>query len=112
MKTYKHYTKAERLELSILLRKGYSKRDIGIVLGRSHSGVVREIQKNSTNGKYDPHKAHLKYKAKRRFSKYQGMKITDCTPLENYIKESLQNSLTPEQIAGRDSGRWTNTSHM
>jgi transposase, IS30 family len=101
MKKYTHYTKAERLELSILLRKGYSKREIGISLVRSHSSIVREVKKNSTNGEYDPHKAQLKYKAKRRFSKYQGMKIVGCTELESYVKKSLQRGRTPEQIAGR-----------
>lgn len=101
MKNYKHYTRAERLELGILLRKGYSKREIGIALGRSHSSIVREVQKNSTNGEYDPSKAHLKYKAKRRFSKYQGMKIVGCTKLESYVKQALRNGRTPEQIAGR-----------
>lgn len=101
MKTYKHYTKAERLELSILLNKSYSKREIGIALGRSHSSIVREVQKNSTHGVYDPNKAQLKYKAKRRFSKYQGMKITAHTELENHVKAGLCSGQTPEQIAGR-----------
>lgn len=101
MKNYKHYTKAERLELSILLKKGYSKREIGVALGRSHSSIVREVQKNSTNGIYDPKKAQLKYKAKRRFSKHQGMKINGCTALENYVKAGLKSGQTPEQIAGR-----------
>ena len=101
MKNYTHYTKAERLEISILLKKGYSKRKIGIALGRHHSSIIREIQKNSTNGEYNPHKAQLKYQAKRRFSKYQGMKITNCTPLENYVKAGLKSGQTPEQIAGR-----------
>ncbi len=101
MKNYTHYTKAERLELSILLKKSYSKREIGIALGRSHTSIIREIKENSTNGEYDPHKAHAKARLKRRMSKYQGMKIVDCTELGQYIKKSLQSGQTPEQIAGR-----------
>lgn len=101
MKKYTHYAKAERLELSILLNKNYSKREIGIVLGRSHSSIVREVKRNSTNGEYNPHKAQHKAYRRRKYSKYQGMKIADCSELENHVKESLQRGRTPEQISGR-----------
>ncbi|MFT7183922.1 MAG: hypothetical protein ACI9QC_000247 [Oceanicoccus sp.] len=47
MKNYTHYAKAE------LLLKGYSKRDIGMNSGVSHSDIVHKVQKNSTNGTYD-----------------------------------------------------------
>ena len=101
MKNYTHYTLSDRLELSILLKKGYSNRQIGIAIGRSHTSIGREIKENSTNGEYDPYKAHHKAYRKRKYSKYQGMKIADCTELELYVKRSLKLGLTPEQIAGR-----------
>ena len=54
---YTHFSKIERLELSILLKKGYSLRDIARELRRNPSSVSREIKDNSVNGEYDPLKA-------------------------------------------------------
>jgi IS30 family transposase len=98
---YTHFSKAERLELSILLKKGYSLRDIGRALSRNPSSVSRELNKNSVNGVYDPHKAHHKAYVKRKYSKYQGMKIREDSDLEKYLKEKIRLGWSPEQIAGR-----------
>lgn len=96
-----HITKAERLEIAILLGKGYSHRLIAEVLQRSHSSIGREIRKNSVNGKYQPEKAHHKAYVRRKYSKYQGMKIQTKPKLETYVKKYLRKGWTPEQIAGR-----------
>ena len=98
---YHHFTKNERNELSILLKKGYSQRSIAAVLRRSPPSIGREIKRNTVNGEYDPLKANHKAYVKRRYSKYQGMKITENNWLEKYIKEGLTNYWTPEEIAGR-----------
>ena len=100
-KNYKHFTQDVRDEISILLKKGYSHRDIAEAIGKDHSSVSREIRNNSTNGIYDPRKAQRKAKVKRLYSKYQGMKIRDMG-LEKYIEEKMaKKHWTPEQIAGR-----------
>jgi len=99
--SYKHFSKTERMELSVLLKKGYSLREIAGVLGRDPSSVSREIERNSVNGEYNPHKASHKAHVRRRGSKYQGMKIRDHPWLEQYIGEKLQAGWTPEEIAGR-----------
>lgn len=99
--SYKHFSKTERQELSILLKKGYSLRDIAGVLGRDPSSVSREIRRNSVNEEYIPEKAHHKAYVKRKYSKYQGMKIREWPCLEQYIAEKLRASWTPEEIAGR-----------
>ena len=98
---YNHFTKDERNELSILLKKGYSQRAIAGVLRRSPPSIGREIKRNSVNGEYDPDKADHKAYVARWNSKYQGMKIVNHDWLEIYIKDKLSRYWTPEEIAGR-----------
>ena len=99
---YSHFTKTDRIELSILLKKGYSYRDIALEIGKSISSISREIRDNSTNGGYNPIKAHAKARLKRRMSKYQGMKVVDSPWLQKYIEEKMKNDKwTPEEISGR-----------
>lgn len=98
---YKHFSKNDRNELSILLKKGYSMRDIGKALNKSPSSISREILNNSVNGEYDPFKANHRSYVKRRYSKYQGMKILKNTSLEKYIQDKLILGWTPEEISGR-----------
>lgn len=98
---YRHFTSDERLEISILLKKGYSFRAIGRAMGKNHSSISREIKNNSVNGIYDPRKAQHKAWIKRANSKYQGMKIRGHPKLEKYIRINMTNYWTPEQIAGR-----------
>lgn len=98
---YRHFTKDERNEISVLLKKGYSIRDIAYALGRNHSSVSREINRNSVNGVYDPKKAQHKAYVRRKHSKYQGMKIRENPWLEDYVKKKMKQQWSPEQIAGR-----------
>lgn len=98
---YKHFKQDDRDEISILLKKGYSHRDIAQAIEKNHSSVSREIRANSTNGIYDPRNAQVKARVKRLYSKYQGMKVRDTDGLEDYIEEKLRKCWTPEQIAGR-----------
>ena len=99
---YQHFSQAVRMELAILLRKGYSQRDIADVLGVHHSSVSREIKRNSLRSEpYHPDKAHHKAYVRRKYSKYEGMKICGSNWLENYVKEKLKLHWTPEQISGR-----------
>jgi len=105
---YKHFNRTERLELSILLKKGYSLRDIGRALKKNPSSVSRELKRNSVKGEYDPYKANYKAYVRRKYSKYQGMKIRENSWLEEYIKEKLMIYWSPEQIAGRLSLEYNN----
>ncbi len=98
---YNHFTKDERNELSILLKKDYSQRSIAAALRRSPPSIGREIKRNSVNGEYEPEKANHKAYVARWNSKYQGMKIASNTRLETYVKEKLSRYWTPEEIAGR-----------
>lgn len=96
-----HIKAAERLEIYILLNKGYSYRDIARSLRRSHTSIGNEVSSNAVNGKYDPHKAHIKARVRRKKSKYQGMKVRGQPVVEAYVKYYLKKGWTPEQVAGR-----------
>lgn len=98
---YTHFSKTDRMELSILLKKGYSLRDIGSALGKNPSSVSREIKRNSVNGEYGPHKAHHKAYVKRHESKYQGMKVRAYPELEQFIQHTITHHWSPATIAGR-----------
>jgi len=99
--SYTHFNRTERLDLSILLKKGHIIRDIGRALKKDPSSVSREIRRNSVKGEYDPYKANHKAYARRKYSRYQGMKIRENPELEKYLKEKLKLGWSPEQIAGR-----------
>lgn len=100
-KRYRHFTREERLEIGILRSRGYSLRDIARQLEYSHTSVCRELRRNKVNGVYDPKKAHHKAYAKRKYSKWQGMKISLHDSLKDYLTEKLTAGWSPEQIAGR-----------
>lgn len=96
-----HFSKSERSEISILLKKGHSRREIAQALGKDHSSVVREIRRNSIRGIYDPRKADHKAYVRRKYAKYQNMKINESPVFLQYLEEKLKESWAPEQIAGR-----------
>jgi len=98
---YTHFSDAERLEMSILLDKGYSQREVGGALGRPQSSISREIKRNSVKEKYKPKPAKLKARVRRKQSKYQGMKVRERPELETHIIKKLKLHWTPEEIAGR-----------
>lgn len=100
-KNYQHLKKAERLEIAILLKKGYSIREIAGVLNRDPGTVSREIRTNNVKGVYDPAKANLKAWTKRKYSKYQGMKVVRDNRLRDYVEEKIKADWSPEEIAGR-----------
>ena len=97
---YTHLEKGERYELSILQKKGYSLREIGKALGRSHSSLSRELKKNQVNSCYDAQKANTKAKVRRAQSKYQWMKVRKTPGLEKYVIERMKLDWSPELIAG------------
>lgn len=95
-----HFTSAERLEISILLKKEYSHRDIAQELGCSQPSISREIKRNRVCGIYDPRSAKVKARVRRMQSKYQGMKVRERPKLQTFIIEHLKRGWTPDEIAG------------
>lgn len=99
--TYHHITDAEQKEIGILRKKKYSLREIAEAMSRNVGTISREIGRNSVRKKYDPDKAKVKARQRRRYSKYQGMKIRKRPDLQQFIVEKMQEGWTPEEIAGR-----------
>ena len=101
--SYTHFSSVERHELSILRKKGYSVRAIAQTLGRHPSSVSRELRRNRQvrENQYVAPKAQVKAYVRRRYSKYQGMKVRERPELEAYVKEKLSLDWSPEQVAGR-----------
>ena len=97
--SHKHFTISERESILEFLALGLSKAEIARKLGRHRSSIGREIQRNSHNKKYRPHKAQENYNSRKKMCGAR-------RKLENniiliYIQEKLEKGWTPEQIAGR-----------
>lgn len=101
MKRHTQLSKAERSEIAILKKKGYSLRAIAEVLGRSPNTVSYEIKRNSTHTTYDPCKAHAQARVKKHMNKFQWKKINQDTALQNYVIVKLKEGCNPDEIAGR-----------
>lgn len=82
-------------------RKKYSLRAIARALGRSASSLSEELDRNQVSGVYDPMKAAHKAYVRRKYAKYQGMKIVGHSGLRAFIEELLYDDQSPEAIAGR-----------
>ena len=100
MSSSKKLTKAERGEISILLERGFSQREIATALGRSPNTISYEIRENSTKGVYDPVKAHAKALLDRRFRKLNWAKIEEDKKLRAYVIAGLKKHWNPDEIAG------------
>ncbi len=101
MKNYQHISKIERREVSILLNKGYSVSEIGRELGRHKGSIYREVRRNTVAGSYCSSKAQHKAYVRRKYAKYQAMRIINDMKLRDYIDTHLRLQWSPEQIAGR-----------
>ncbi len=76
-------------------------RAIARSLGRVVSTISDEIKINSANGIYNPKKAHHKAYVRRKYSKYQGMKIVGHAKLQEFVDEKLYDDQSPKNISGR-----------
>lgn len=99
--SYSHFTRTDRLSLSILLNRGHSQEDIAYALKKNPSSISREIKQNSVGTIYDPYKADHKAYVKRHYSKFIGMKIRNDSKLEQRVTDNISHYWTPEEIAGR-----------
>ena len=100
MKKAHDMSRAERLEIGILLERGYSLRAIARALCRSPNTLSYEVRKNSTSGVYEPLKAHAKARLRKRMRRLQWSKIEECPALKRFIIEKLALHWNPDEIAG------------
>jgi IS30 family transposase len=107
-----HITDAERGEIEILLRRGYSRQDIADAIGKGKSSVVREVNRNRSSrtqgarsvhpaGMYAATLAAAKARLRRTGSKYAGMLLHENDELRTYVVEKLKIGWSPKTIAGR-----------
>lgn len=98
MSKYTHLTSAERYQIYILLKEGFSQKHIAQCVGRSPSTMCREIKKHSKNGLYCPRFATNRAKLSSQQSK-KAIKVTKSwiEKIENFLKQQW----SPEQISGR-----------
>jgi IS30 family transposase len=68
---------------------------------RSISTLSDELKRNQVKGIYDAKKAQHKAYARRKYSKYQGMKIVSENRLRDFVEENLLDGQSPENISGR-----------
>lgn len=95
-----HLSVEEREEIQAGLWAKESVRSIAKRLGRSHSSIVREINKNIPQRRqYTPRLAHERAVEKRKErGRHERLKTEE---IRQYVVSGLKTNLSPEQIAGR-----------
>ena len=88
----------EREEISRGIARGHSAREIAQALGRSHTTIVREINRCGGRRRYRAHAADRE--ARRRSRRPRPTKLELCPELRRVVEERLCDDHSPEQIAG------------
>lgn len=102
--SYSHLSAEERVQIYHGHASGKSAREIGLVLGRHHSSVSRELLRNSKatkqyGGGYEPVRAQGLAERRRRWD--CRFKLARQPDLCAHVKRCLAMEQSPEQIAGR-----------
>jgi len=92
---------AERLEIKILLDKGYSLRAIGRVLGRGHNTVSYEIETNGGIVGYNPINANIYARTRKKDTRREWSKIEHNAEMKAYVILGLEKHWNPDEISGR-----------
>ena len=95
---YTHFTRDDRVKLSVLLKTCISNEEIGRILNKNTTSIWREINRGNRKGKYLPSLAKRKARERKTHRK---KKIENDTQLKRYIHAKLKLYWSPEQIAGR-----------
>lgn len=97
--SYRHFSIEEREIIALRLAEGKNPHQIAKELGRHHSSVSAEIERNSIDGDYYPARAQALADRRRRESK-SPWKMEDRR-IAKYVRDHLARRWSPEQIAGR-----------
>lgn len=92
---------AERLEIEILLGKGYSYRKIAGVLGRSPNTISYEVEINGGLSEYNALNADQYARTRKKDTRREWSKIEHNQRLRQYIIECLEKHWNPDEISGR-----------
>lgn len=74
-------------------------------MGRALSTISDELVRNATRGVYDARKAIHKAYARRKYAKYQCMKIVEHPALRAFVERGLREGRSPNEIALRVTRR-------
>lgn len=96
--SYKHFTKEDRIKLSVLLKAGVKRKEISRILNKNEASIWREINRNSLKEKYLPSVANRETRKRKGHRK---KKIENDAWLKKYILTKLKLYWSPEQIAGK-----------
>lgn len=91
----------ERLEMKILLEKGYSLRAIARSMDRSPNTIAYEVEVNGGRTGYDPHHADQYARTRKKDTRREWSKIEHNPGLRAYIINGLQAHWNPDEISGR-----------
>jgi IS30 family transposase len=97
-KEYSHLGYEERCRIEACLGQGLSKRAIARLLGRPHSTIVRELNRNTGAVVYAPHTAQA---AAQNRHTHPRKKLDHRPVLWMHVQDQLNRGWSPEQIAGK-----------
>lgn len=97
--SHQHLTAEERIAIGLFLSLGMTRREMAACLGRSHSTVTRELQRNSSASGYRASTAQKR--AEDRRSQPRHYRCQSRLELVAYVDKKLRTDWSPEQIAGR-----------
>jgi transposase, IS30 family len=109
-KKYRHLVQLDRDRLEALLKSGHTQTEIAAVLKVDKSTVSRELKRNRRRkrkrkkvrlGPYEATVAEHKAYVRRKYAKFQGMKIEEGKRLRRYITRKLRQGWSPDGISGR-----------
>ncbi len=98
---YNQLTLEDRDQIALLKVQGKSAREIGRILGRHHTTIIREMSRNGSRRRqlYTSHKADENAKVRKRLSSQRDR--LKSLLIREYVEEHLKKRWSPEQIAGR-----------
>lgn len=95
-----HLLLREREAIAFGIRDGKSIREIARELGRDHTVISRELERNKDpDGTYDPYRAEKRSREREDTSNQRRNKKDQR--IMNYVAEKLNQDWSPEQISGR-----------
>jgi transposase, IS30 family len=90
-----------RLEIRILLDKGYKYREIARSMGRSPNTISYEVEMNGGRETYNPHLADQYARTRRKDTRKEWSKIEHNSEMKTYIIQCLEKHWNPDEIAQR-----------
>ena len=97
---FTHLSYEEREDIAWHRRHGYSLRQIARILGRSHTTIVRELQRHDRGTYYPKRARHEAVQARKHKGQYVHLKNDT---IRSYVIEAIRRGWSPEQISGRIS---------